>query len=132
LSRTDAHDPVWIQAGWWEPYHVRCEYDIDYNDVWYVCNLPDGPDLTRDRPTFHRFGSTDCCWEMVWDSVPRHRRPYRGRVSGRDLEGYWPGAERARVRKRVQVQVREFNTFGEVFDDLPCWQGRRAMRWTWD
>lgn len=132
MSRTDAHDPDWIQAGWWEPYHVRCPYDISYNDVWYVCNLPEAPDLTRDRPTFHRFWSTVCCWDYVEKSLPEHRWPYRNRVEGRDLVGYWPGMERARQRKHTRAMAREFNTFGEVFDDMPCWQNRKAMRWTWD
>lgn len=130
MSRTDAHDPDWIQAGWWEPYHHRCQFDIDYNDVWYLCNLPDSPDLTRDRPVIGK--SSPCQWEFDWDSVPRYLMPYRGRVSSRDLEGYWPGAERARQHRHMRAAVREFNTFGEVFDDMPCWQNRKAMRWTWD
>lgn len=135
MSDTDKDKPYWVTATWWEATHMHCPYDTNswrrHTSRRRPCNLPDRPDVKRDRPGWRRYGhDVRCYWWPVWE---RTRFRYKAWSPPRWFVNHvWEGVERVSVRDDCRRAIAEYRATGEV-DTMPSVrQHRHGAGWLWD
>lgn len=142
MSRTDAHQPWWTVAPWYEPVHdSMCEFHIARGRYTppgtEPCDLPKRPVRHRaeriryPRPVTKR----PCVWEPVWPGREvRWMSGWKWGVAPRwFIRHVWSGPERVRERDQLGRMVKEYNSTGTLEDgDFPTYQARHGAWWLWD
>jgi hypothetical protein len=144
MSDTDKDKPWWVTTTWWEPHHLWCEHDTKSRTrlgsrAWYltgssrVCDLPDGPDTTRDRPRlsgWRRRNDVRCYWWPTWN---RSRFRYKtGNPPRWFVHHVWTGVERVSVRDDCRRAIAEYRATGEVDTEPSVRQHHHGAGWLWD
>ncbi len=138
MSDTDKDKPWWVTTEWWEPHHLWCEHDTDTAKRWYtrrrrVCDLPDRPIPSRDRPRlsgWRRRGDVHCYWWPTW-----HRNKFRYKVGNPPrwfVHHVWNGVERVSVRDDCRRAAAEYRATGDVDTEPSVRQHRHGAGWLWD
>lgn len=131
MSHTDKDMPYWVTAKRWEPVHWNCPHDTQ----WWLgvreprrdCDLPDGPDTTRDRPRFSRRRQPpQCRWEPVYTGRPC------GHVPNWFVQHVWTNRERVAVRDQCRRAAAEYRATGEVEVVPSVRQHHHGAQWDWE
>ncbi len=125
MSRTDHHQPLWVNATWWEPWHNRCPHSIywQYRDG-RPCELPPEPVVEHPRT---RRNPRPCHWIPVDDRYGPSR--YFGSVPRWYVRHAYHARQRTQHRTDRQRLIAEHRATGSV-DHVPVpEQARSAARW---
>ena len=128
MSNTDKDKPEWVQAEYFEPYHMCSAYSVrSWQKTNRPCDLPAEPVRKNGRSAW-RIGT--CAWVPV-------DKPYRLRWSYRHVPRWftdhvWIAPQRRAGRDDSRKAIAEYRATGEVDVIHDTRQARHGAHWLWD